>query len=132
MCSSMKYRCVSFSCSIAFLPECLPGVRARCASGSARGLSARWRRDRDPRRQIANDLRSRAVGVKYGQRPATVRGIVARLRVRHDDLALAAEETRDVVHLHAGAARSVHDENRALLRIGELLEDLERLLRCLE
>ena len=37
-----------------------------------------------------------------------------------------------MVHLHAGRACPVHDENRALKRKGELLEHFERLLCRLE
>ena len=61
-----------------------------------------------------------------------VRRIVAGLGVRNDDVGLAVEEARDVIHLDPRGAGAVHDENGPLLWERELLQDLERLLRCSE
>ena len=101
-------------------------------AGSGSGLPARGSRDRDPCREVADDLRRGAVRVEDSEWPAPIGGVVGSLGVRDDDVGLAIEEPGDVVHLHAGRARPVHDENGALRRKGELLQHLERLLRGLE
>src|SRR5437867_4238730 len=65
-----------------------------------------------------------AVGMEHGERPAAVGRVVAGRRERHHDVWLAVEKARDLVHLHARAARAIDDEDAPLARIGELLEDV--------
>src|SRR5438067_2217996 len=66
----------------------------------------------------------------YHTAPATPR--IGHAAERAGASATGGSRHRDLVHLHARAARAIDDEDAPLARIGELLEDVERLLRRLE
>src|SRR2546426_12621550 len=113
-----------------------PGRRRRSSRGLPRsgcGWSApRGGRDGDLRREVAHDLRGRVLAMEHREWPTAVGGVVAGGRERDYEVGLAVEEPRDAIHLHSRLARAVHDEERALLRVDELVEDLERVGRGLE
>ena len=78
------------------------GDRAtRAPDTDADGLPACRRRNGDLRREVAHHLRGGAIGVEHREWASAVGGVVARRRIRDDEVGLAVEEPRDLVHLDA-------------------------------
>ena len=95
-------------------------------------LPARRSRDGNACGEVANGLRPSAVRVEHRKGTPTIGRVVACLGVRDDDLGFSVEETRDVVHLEARRARPVDHEDSPLLRVGELVQDVQRLHKIQE